>query len=313
MTVTIHPLVEQDLPAAARIIRVAFGTFIGHPEPGQLWADIDYAHTRWRADPTAAFKAEMDGELVGSNFASRWGSVGFFGPLRVRPDLWDRGIGKRLMEPIVTLFDQWGVTHAGLFTFAHSPKHLGLYQRFGFWPRALTAIMSKPVPPGEHSAQYTRYSEVPDREREACLCACQGVTETIYPGLEVEREIQAVHTQGLGYTVLLWEEGALIGFGVCHGGPGTEAGTDTCYVKFGAVQQGPLSAQYFERLLDACEGLAAAQGLTCLEVGMNMARHEAYRLLPERGFRTDFQGVAMHRDNEPGYNQPGVYLIDDWR
>ena len=25
----------------------------------------------------------------------------------------------------------------------HSPKHLGLYQKFGFWPRFLTAIMAK--------------------------------------------------------------------------------------------------------------------------------------------------------------------------
>ena len=44
-----------------------------------------------------------------------------------------------------------------------------------------------------------------------------------------------------------------------------------------------------------------------------MARHEAYRRILDRGFRTDLQGVAMHRPNEPGYNRPGVYLIDDWR
>ena len=185
MAVAIHPLAEQDLPAAARIIRLAFGTFMGVPEPEQLRADMDYAHTRWHADPTAGFKAEMDGELVRSNFATRWGSVGFFGPLTVRPDLWDRGIGKLLMEPIMALFDQWGVTHAGLFTFAHSPKHLGLYQCFGFWPRTLTAIMSKPVQPRERPGQWTRYSEVRDRERATCLLACHGVTETIYPGLEV--------------------------------------------------------------------------------------------------------------------------------
>jgi predicted N-acetyltransferase YhbS len=313
MTVTIHPLTEQDLPMAAHIIRLAFGTFIGVPEPEQFWPDIDYAHTRWRADPTAAFKADMDGELVGSNFATRWGSVGFFGPLSVRPDLWDQGIGQRLMEPIMSLFDQWGVRHAGLFTFAHSPKHLALYQRFGFWPRALTAIMSKPVQLRIHPERWTRYSTLPDHERAACLWACHAMTETIYPGLDVEREIQAVHRQGLGDTVLLWEEGALIGFGVCHAGPDTEAGAGKCYVKFGAVPCGPTAGQYFERLLDACEGLAAAQGLTCLEAGVNLARHEAYRALLGRGFRTDFQGVALHRDNDPGYNQPGVYLIDDWR
>ena len=30
------------------------------------------------------------------------------------------------MDPIIERFDTWGITHAGLFTFAQSPKHLGL-------------------------------------------------------------------------------------------------------------------------------------------------------------------------------------------
>jgi hypothetical protein len=44
-----------------------------------------------------------------------------------------------------------------------------------------------------------------------------------------------------------------------------------------------------------------------------MARHDAYRRLLSRGFRTWLQGVAMEKPNEPGYNRPDVYLIDDWR
>ena len=31
------------------------------------------------------------------------------------------------------------------------------------------------------------------------------------------------------------------------------------------------------------------------------------------GFRTDIQGVAMQRSNDPGYHVPGAYIIDDWR
>jgi hypothetical protein len=31
------------------------------------------------------------------------------------------------------------------------------------------------------------------------------------------------------------------------------------------------------------------------------------------GFRADMQGVAMQRSNDPGYNRPGVYVMDDWR
>jgi hypothetical protein len=101
MSVTIRPLTESDLAAAGGIVRLAFGTFLGAPEPEKFWPDLDYAHTRWHADPLAAFAAEMDGTVVGSNFAARWGSVGSFGPLSIRPDLWDRGLGRRLMEPVV--------------------------------------------------------------------------------------------------------------------------------------------------------------------------------------------------------------------
>jgi GNAT superfamily N-acetyltransferase len=126
-------------------MRLAFGTFLGVPDPASFMGDASYVRTRWEASPDAAFAAEINNELVGSNFATNWGSVGFFGPLTIRPDLWDRGLGKLLMEPVLACFDQWQTKHAGLFTFAQSQKHIGLYQRFGFYPRFLTAIMSKPV------------------------------------------------------------------------------------------------------------------------------------------------------------------------
>ena len=65
--------------------------------------------------------------------------------MTVRPDLWDHGVGKSLMEPVMDCFETWGNSHLGLFTFSHSPKHLELYRRYGFWPRFLTAIMRKQV------------------------------------------------------------------------------------------------------------------------------------------------------------------------
>src|SRR5258705_9778880 len=93
---------------AARIVRLAFGTFIGAPDPETFWADRDYVYGRQRAAHVASFGATLDGKLIGSNFATNWGSVGFFGPLTIRPDLWDRGVGKRLMEPIMECFANWG-------------------------------------------------------------------------------------------------------------------------------------------------------------------------------------------------------------
>jgi hypothetical protein len=100
---------------------------------------------------------------------------------------------------------------------------------------------------------------------------------------------------------------------VCHGGAGTEAGSGTCYVKFGAARPGRTAGEDFDSLLTACEALALERGASRLVAGVNTARHDAYGRLLERGFRTEIQGVAMHRPNESGYNQPGVYLLDDWR
>src|SRR5437764_11283055 len=225
LDITVRPLQESELTTADNIMRVAFGTFIGLAEPAAFMGDASYVRTRWLANPEAAFAAEIHGELIGSNFASNWGSVGFFGPLTIRPDFWDQGVGKRLMEPIMELFNKWGTKHAGLFTFAHSQKHVGLYQRFGFWPRFLTAIMSKPIEHTKRALQWTRFSEAQMSERDGILSACRELTGAIYEGLNVAHEIQAVATQNLGDTILLWDNSRLTGLAVCHSGPGTEAGS----------------------------------------------------------------------------------------
>src|SRR5213595_3717111 len=160
--VIVRPLGEKDLSEAKRIFHVAFGTFLGLADPMEFYADRDYVRTRYVSDPPAALGAEVEGELVGSNFVANWGSVGFFGPLTIRPDYWDRGIAKRLLEPTMEIFEKWGTKHAGLFTFAHSAKHVGLYQKFGFWPRFLTAVMSIRVRQIEPRAEPSIYSELPE-------------------------------------------------------------------------------------------------------------------------------------------------------
>ena len=50
----------------------------------------------------------------------------------MRPDFWDRGVAQRLLAATMELFERWEIRHAGLFTFAESPKHVALYQKFGF-------------------------------------------------------------------------------------------------------------------------------------------------------------------------------------
>jgi GNAT superfamily N-acetyltransferase len=313
MEVKVRRLEQRDLQNADLIMRLAFGTFIGVPEPEKFGEDADHVKTRWITDPNAAFAAEADGKLVGSNFAIRWGSFGFFGPLTVHPDFWDRGVAKRLLEPTMELFNKWSVRHVALFTFAQSPKHLGLYEKFGFWPRFLTPIMSKPVKQNEGVEGWSKFSDVPAVERNRILEMCRSVTSSVYTGLDLEREITSVQNQKLGDTVLLWDEKTLAGLAICHCGAGTEAGRDTCYVKFGVVRRGSGADGFFDRLLTACESLAATRRMTSVLAGVNTACHDAYRRMLSRDFRADFQGVLMLRPNEPAFDKPDSYVICDLR
>lgn len=309
----VRPLGRDRLDEAERVFRLAFGTFLGVRDPLQFTGDCAYVRTRWLADPTAAWAALLDDTLAGTNFATHWGSFAFFGPLSIRPELWERGIARRLLDVTMERFAEWGVRHTGLYTFAHSPKHLALYQRYGFFPHHLTAIASKPAPStGEVTPDECR-SALASTQRAAARDACAALTDAIFAGLDVGREIDAVQDQALGDTLLLRRDGALRGFAVCHVGPDTEAGGGVCYVKFGAVAPGRDAAQAFADLLDLCDRYAALRGAAQVVAGINTARAPAYQALLDRGFRTYALGVAMQRPNDPGFNRPDVWLLDDWR
>jgi GNAT superfamily N-acetyltransferase len=348
MEISIRPLQESDIPEADRIFRLAFGTFLNLPDPMKFFGDADSVRSRFLADPSSAYGAEVvfddnsssgKKKLVGSNFTTNWGSVGFFGPLTIHPQFWDKGIAKRLLEPTMQLFSKWNTKHAGLFTFAQSPKHIALYQKFDFWPRFLTAVMSKDVISkkknnNSSNLKWSRYSKLIGKKRELdnntlqleekeeeegkYLDVCSRLTSAIYEGLDLRVEIMSVNKQELGDTVLLWDDDnnyskVLVGFGVCHCGPGSEAGSNTCYIKFGAVKPGSTAGDNFDKLLDACEAFAAEEGMSRIVAGANTGRYEAYRKILSRGFKTDMLGIAMQRYNESGYNRSNVYIIDDWR
>ncbi len=313
MNILVRPLREADLPLAHRIFRLAFGTFNGLADPLTFGGDIDKIRTRWLADPAAAFGAEVGGELAGSCFVTHWGSVGYFGPLTVDPDCWDQGVGQKLLKPTLALLKTWGCRHTGLYTYSCSPKHLALYQKYGFWPRDLTAIMSLEVRPVHPAGKVSFYSQAPQGERPGLIAACAGLTDAIYDGLDLRREILALQSQGLGDTVLIWDHAGLAGFAAVHCGAGSEAGSNAGFIKFGAARPGPQAPAHFDRLLTACEAYAATRGAAALMAGMSLARQPAYDQMRARGFRIDLVGVCMHQPNEPGYHRPDAFVIDDWR
>jgi predicted N-acetyltransferase YhbS len=304
-------MLAEDLDAADRVMRLAFGTIRGLPDPSAAFGDSDTVRTRFRAAPECAWVAEVDGEVVGSVFAARWGSFGFLGPLTVEPRLWDHGIGGRLLRPVLEAFERWEVRQAGLFTFAASPKHLGLYQKHGFWPGSLTVIGAKAIGRQARSP-HALFSQ--ESQHGLVLAEVRGLTDEVFRGLDLGRELVAANEQGIGDTILVRGKATLEGVAVCHCGAGSEAGSGTCYVKFAAVRPGEGAPTRFERLLDACEAFAAESGLGRLVAGVNTARLDAYRRLLARGFSAEQIGVAMWlRPEEPHFDTAAHHVIDDLR
>lgn len=318
-TPEIHPLSEADLYEADRICRLSFGTFLGLPDPMSFFGDANYVYTRFCSSPSLSLGAYIDGNVVGSNFIANWGSVGIFGPLTVRPDLWDKGIAKYLLDRSMEIFTELKISHIGFMTFANSAKHLHLYQKYDFWPRFLTAVMSKTVNAHGTSmgSESTRHVVTgSDFQLDKLLDECAILTDSVFPGLDLRLEISSVAKQKLGETILLLDKDNTIqGLAICHYGTGTEAGSNVCYLKFGAAIDGldHSSEENFVYLLKSCEQFASSSGLGKLVVGVNVGNLAAYKKMIQMGFKTDFQGVLMTKGNEPGYHTENSYVVDDWR
>jgi GNAT superfamily N-acetyltransferase len=309
--IQVGPLKASELKEADRIVRLAFGTFLGMPDPMTFMEDRDFLGPRLRSKNVKVVAARDGGRLIGSNFVTRWGCFGFFGPLTVLPEYWDHGVAQKLLEATVGAFDKWGVRHSGLFTFASSAKHVGLYQKFGYWPQHLTAVMTR-TPEPNPARMPELLSALKKAEREEVIAAAAKVAHRISKGLDLTDEIRSVLAQRTGDVVLERRRGVLNGFAICMTGAGSEGGEKICYIKFGAARDGKAAEEHFGRLLEGCEAYAALKG-TIVEAGTNLARGEAFRHMRSRGYRVTTQGVAMQRPNTEGFNRANCWVIDDWR
>lgn len=88
------------------------------------------------------------------------------------------------------------------------------------------------------------YSELTSSlDGQKAIEACRDLTDELYPGLDLRKEIYSVEKQRLGDTILIYGKSnnlhdaddysddhasTLIGLAICHCGPGTEAGSGAC-------------------------------------------------------------------------------------
>ena len=292
------------------MFRLAFGTQYGLADPLAFAPGCEMVRSRQAARHVHSLAASRDGELVGSAFLSRWGSLAVFGPLTVDPDAWGLGIGSGLLDASLELADDWGAD-VGLFTLPESAKHLHLYRKHGFWPGSLIALTAKSI--SSSSAPVEALGDLDASGLAAAIEACRAVTSAVRDGFDLTGEIESLVDPCAGGVVIERDDGRVAAFALCHVGAASEAVTGSCYVKLAVVRPGPGGIAVLDKLLDACETFAAERGAGRLEVGVNLERRAAAELLDARGHRTFRHGVAMHRPPGESPGSPGQLVLDDWR
>jgi hypothetical protein len=174
--------------------------------------------------------------------------------------------------------------------------------------------MAKSVAPAvASSGDVVTYSSLSPKRKAECLEEIRLISNDLYAGLDLSKEVLMLDQMRCGETVLLLAADRPVGFAVCHFGPGSEAENGACYVKFAAVLRGPDAAKNFHDLVQRVEHLMGTVNISKIVAGINTARQGAYEGLLALHFRPFTYGVIMLRPNRPAYDQPDCFVIDDWR
>jgi hypothetical protein len=118
-----------------------------------------------------------------------------------------------------------------------------------------------------HWSKYSDVSKIEKGSDEYLINGCRRLTNSIYDGLDLRVEIMSVIKQKLGDIVLIYDPDStnnttsnnrnIAGFAICHCGAGTEAGSNTCYIKFAAVQ--PPTSDNESNVISVFHGIYTSQ------------------------------------------------------
>jgi hypothetical protein len=309
----IRHLVPADIAPASQLYREAFAAYLRLPEPRV--PDEDFVRSRILVHPEGAWAAEQDGQLISLSFTSRWGDFAVAGPTATKPAGWTAQAGRACIEASLAALDAAGVRACGGFTFATSVAHIELFRTFGFRPRFLTLVLGRSIRAGAATmpAGWRRFSQVPRTEHDAVIAGCRELTDAQLAGMDLASEIRGACEHGLGDTVFATEGSRVVAMAVCQIGAGTEAGAETCRVKFATVLPDQRAAERLDQLLSACDALGVQLGAVRVKLGVNTARERLCDQLSGHKFRSHLSGVALHRPSEAWTCHRDAYVIDDWR
>jgi len=323
--VQIRRVRKGDLSKVRDVIEQTFSDFLERQlgtRPRQPFGGAQYVHHRWLMEPWGCFVAEEDGgKLVGAALAVTWGTVGIIGPVAVLTNYQNQTIGQQLIQACEGFFEENKTTLTGVVTYPASPKHLYVYHKFGYRPKALTAIMSRAL--GRDGAAgaravragvgVRRYSTLEETKKKATLARFHRITNAVCRGMDLAKEVEIVDGLALGDTALFERGREVVGFAVYHVPGVSEAPQGALYVKALVIDPLQKKVENLESAVAAMEDLAHDLGLPRVILPVYTRYWAAYSALLKCGYQTDFTMIRMQRGKQEDYEDPSHLVLDDWR
>ena len=249
-------------------------------------------------------------DLVAFNIAHRSGTEGWMGPLAVRPDRQEMGLGRLIVETAMEWLRGQGATTLGLETMPRTVDNIGFYSRLGLVPAHLTVTMTGDGSRRRVAGDYVRLKKLSHGDRVALIEECRARVDRSAPGYDFTREIELTHELKLGDTTVLTRRGGVAAFALWHAVP---LAVDRTADELRVLKLFAESADAFARLLVTLEACAASAHRRRVAIRCQTAFADAYRVLIERGYRVRWTDLRMTSHEHPEAQLPrGEVLFSNW-
>jgi GNAT superfamily N-acetyltransferase len=289
--VRVRQMEAGELGEVAEVTNAAFCEMLGRRDDGEPMFNALFFTERNLADPDGILVAEVDGlrGIAGCLVGRVRGTLGWFGPLAVRPECQRRGVAAALVGACMDKWRARGVTMMGLETFADSAFHVGFYGSFGF----------RPSWTGLSFVRSLAGSAMPD---DVELGISTSRLDFLYPGLDISTEVEATVTSGAG-VVLSTDDGVAI----VHLEP-TFQDEGGAFIPFAAAS----NATAFDRLIAGAEHVAHERGLESMLTRVSGSSWATHDRLSARGYETRSVMVRMKAGDGVEYDRGERYYLDNW-
>jgi len=248
------------------------------------------------------------GRIVAFNIAHHSGVEGWMGPLAVRPDAQEAGLGRQIVMAGVDWLERCGARVIGLETMPRTMDNIGFYSVLGFEPERLTITVTLPASMRQRPGMLL--GRLPAAERGEWIERCRDLVASVRPGYDFSREIHLTDNLALGDTLLLVDGDELRGFAVYHTAPLVEG---RMREELRVLKLVAASMDDMDTMLPQLADHAARSGTRQVALRVQGQFGDLYRRLMNMGARVRWTDLRMtYRGHpEPPLARAGV-VLSNW-